>query len=322
MSLLNLGLQCVALARTEMPEEIEVEIAKCNSLAELRKIAEKKPGIELAVKDSLSSVKVLLTQIFSRLKWNDKFVHMFNSSTSDDISEFWSAILSIDATLKEDGRYVQNNITNYPSVCEFISHCCQVEHYTFSILKCGTNACKICKLVRLPPHIFSLLKHLPHPVPKEDGHYLSFSEAFETITTGEHRPSLKQKRSKKDKSLPFYASLQHVKNSQIVVQCDSCDMWRIVFSKYKLKPSQRSLLQRLLLNYSYTCGSQLKDLDLPEEFRNVEIRVHNCQDTVEKLYYSAKYEPICVYCARNEPWTIPHQYPQCQECSSLPPIKK
>lgn len=220
---------------------------------------------------------------------------MFSSATSEDISEFWSAILAIDATLKEDGRYVQNNITHYPSVCEFISHCCQAEHYTFSILKCGKTACKICKLARLPPHIFSLLRHIPHPIPKEDGYYLSFSEAFNTNTTGEHRASLKKQKHSKDRSLPFYASLQNIKNSQIVVQCDSCDMWRVVFSKYKLKPSQRSLLQQLLFNYSYTCGSQLKDLDLPEEFKNVEIRVHNCQDPIEKFYYSAKYEPnVCI----------------------------
>ena len=96
----------------------------------------------------------------------------------------------------------------------------------------------------------------------------------------------------------------------------------VICGEYKLKPSQRSLLQQLLFNYSYTCGSQLKDLDLPEELKNVEIQVHDCQDPIEKLYYSAKYEPICVYCARNEPWAIPDQYPQCQESCSLPTIQK
>ena len=55
MSLLNLGLQCVALARDEMPEEFEMEVTKCNNLAELRGIAVKKPAVELAVKDSLSN---------------------------------------------------------------------------------------------------------------------------------------------------------------------------------------------------------------------------------------------------------------------------
>ena len=63
------------------------------------------------------------------------------------------------------------------------------------------------------------------------------------------------------------------------------------------------------------------DNDNRMELTNVEIW-HNCQDPIEKLYYSAKYEPICVYCARNKPWTIPDQYPQCQECCSLSPIQK
>ena len=37
MSVLNLGLQCVGLAREKMPEEFE-EVAKCNSLNKLRKM--------------------------------------------------------------------------------------------------------------------------------------------------------------------------------------------------------------------------------------------------------------------------------------------
>lgn len=49
MSVLNLGLQCVALARAEMSEEFEVEVAKYNSIGELRKIAERKEGIVEAV---------------------------------------------------------------------------------------------------------------------------------------------------------------------------------------------------------------------------------------------------------------------------------
>ena len=36
MSILNLGLQCVGLARTEMGEVFEQEVRKCNSLADLR----------------------------------------------------------------------------------------------------------------------------------------------------------------------------------------------------------------------------------------------------------------------------------------------
>lgn len=77
MSVLNLGLQCIALVRAEMPQEFEVEVAKCNCLGELRKIAERKVGFVDAVKDSLSGVKVLLSNNFSRLEWKDQNINIF-----------------------------------------------------------------------------------------------------------------------------------------------------------------------------------------------------------------------------------------------------
>ena len=97
-------------------------------------------------------------------------------------------------------------------------------------------------------------------------------------------------------------------------------MWRHI-SKFKLKTTQKQQLQQLLGNLSYMCGSKLSDLNLPEEFSNVEIRDH-CKDPIEKLYYSAKFERICVYCGVIEPYSVEGQYPQCQECQPLPPIKK
>ena len=97
---------------------------------------------------------------------------------------------------------------------------------------------------------FLQLHHLPLPIPSEDGHCLSFAEVFCEKITGEHRPSLLKKPSKSN-SLPFYASVQHVKNCQMVIQCENCDLWRIIFSKYKLKPSQKQQLQQLLDNVSY-----------------------------------------------------------------------
>ena len=81
------------------------------------------------------------------------------------------------------------------------------------------------------------------------------------------------------------------------------------------------MLQELLGNMTYTCGSQLKDANLPEELANVEVRDHQCRDPIEKLYYAAKFEPICIYCGEPEPYTEV-QYPQCNSCMSLPLIIK
>ena len=74
--------------------------------------------------------------------------------------------------------------------------------------------------------------------------------------------------------------------------------------------------------YSYSCGAKLEDLDLGEEFKNVEIRDHACGDMIEKLFYSAGLEPTCIYCGIEQLFTSSEQYPQCEACSLLPTIKK
>ena len=68
MSVLNLGLQAIALARKRMPEEMEAEATKCNSMKALRSVAERIVGFEEAILDSISPVKVILTGIAKRLE--------------------------------------------------------------------------------------------------------------------------------------------------------------------------------------------------------------------------------------------------------------
>ena len=65
MSVINLGLQCVRLARDKMPQMFELEVEKCNSLNELRKIANRLEGFDSVVQDSLSPVKILLSNILT-----------------------------------------------------------------------------------------------------------------------------------------------------------------------------------------------------------------------------------------------------------------
>ena len=321
MSFLNLGLQCIGLARDRMPDEFEKEVEKCNNLTELRNIASRKSSISSAVQDSLLPVKILLTTVFSRLKLHENYIKSYASASSAELDEFWSAVISIDATLQEKRNYRKEDLKDHSVIAAFIAHCCQCTQYTFDILKCGESSCTICKPVRLSPDIFRKLYHIPHPVLGEDSHYKPFIEVLGTETR-EECPSLDLKEQKKRKiSLPFTVCLQHVKNSGLVIQCSECEMWRLVFSKYKLKPEEVREIQLLLDDYTYTCGSKLVNL-LPEKFCNIEIRDHSCYDITEKLYYSAKCEPICVYCGKEEPFTDTAAYPQCTNCISKPKVKK
>ena len=76
-------------------------------------------------------------------------------------------------------------------------------------------------------------------------------------------------------------------------------------------------LQRVLDDFIYTCGSKLHDLQVPQEFENVEVKDHSCHDPIEKLYYSVKFDPICIYCGRNQLFTSENVYPKCTECDDI-----
>ena len=107
-----------------------------------------------------------------------------------------------------------------------------------------------------------------------------------------------------------------------MLECEECGMWRLLYSKHKLKAADRCQLQQILDNWSYSCGAQLQDLNLTGSLAEVYVREITCNEPIEKLYYSAKYEPICIYCALPQPFSDPNFYPQCAGCSNREKIKK
>ncbi|CAB3988078.1 Hypothetical predicted protein [Paramuricea clavata] len=103
-----------------------------------------------------------------------------------------------------------------------------------------------------------------------------------------------------------------------MLQCTECEMWRLLFTKNKLKPAQKTQLTNVLGDdVEYTCGATLEEFEWPENFPTVFIRDHTCYDKIEKLYYSCDYEDICIYCSKDSNLVEIEDnvfYPQCQEC--------
>ena len=78
-----------------------------------------------------------------------------------------------------------------------------------------------------------------------------------------------------------------------------------------------------MIFHTHACGASFEDIEFPDELESVCIRDHSCGDPVEKLYYSAGYNPICYYCASEEVCEVPQDvYPLCSDCISKAHVKK
>ena len=102
----------------------------------------------------------------------------------------------------------------------------------------------------------------------------------------------------------------------MVIQCEECQMWRVIYSKYKLRAHEKITLQKALKGMSYTCGSMLEDLQLSGKLANVYIQDLKCYDPMEKLYYSSGCnDQVCYYCSTTDNLlTIEESYPMCTSC--------
>ncbi len=98
---------------------------------------------------------------------------------------------------------------------------------------------------------------------------------------------------------------QHARNAGVVVHCDECDKWRLLFLKRKLSARERTQLQGIVEDVSYSCGATMEELILPDTLTSVGIRSHICSDPIEKIYYSAyKDDLICIHCGSQNNLTV------------------
>ena len=161
------------------------------------------------------------------------------------INDFWAVLKQIDPRF---------DLQHYDKVSErlftpgLISHCCHHRHYFFEIKKCGKGDCTICSPGCMPKEEFEKIKPFPDPMMKDDGHYKGFTEVYGTETSETCRPS-KQAKAKK---LPFYANVQHVKNSSLMLKCEECGMWRVIYATRKLSAQEKRVVEASLDGLSFS----------------------------------------------------------------------
>ena len=95
-------------------------------------------------------------------------------------------------------------------------------------------------------------------------------------------------------------------------------MWRLVYARCKLTSSEKQAMERVLDGLSFSCGSELRDADIPPDLKDVVyVKKLQCTEPVEKLYYSANLQDIYIHCSEEMPESEESQeyYPQCSNCS-------
>lgn len=87
MSILNLALQHVALARSEMPEQYEKAIKNKSSLGAVRNLADYKTGFKDAFQESIGTVLKTLNGRFKRMKLKQEPLRVYKGASIESIND-------------------------------------------------------------------------------------------------------------------------------------------------------------------------------------------------------------------------------------------
>ena len=93
-----------------------------------------------------------------------------------------------------------------------------------------------------------------------------------------------------------------------------------LFTKQTNEKEQEDL-QCALLDVIFICGTPIQDIHLSGRLDQVYSKQLSCGEPI-KIYYSAKYSPICIYCGEEVDSFPNDRYPQCDECLDKPVITK
>ena len=323
--ILNIGLQAIGLMRSTMSEEYERVLSTCSSMKEIRRLTS--PGLQEALRDSLESVKLLISSMFQRLVLKEKPFRVFEAASKHQMEGLWNVVGDMDPNL--DINMKKKDLNKCPILKAFFEHCCHIRQYSFSIKKCGKQDCSICRTPRLPQDVFSTLAFLPDPVPDPDNeeHYKKFDDLYGTHTSEKHRPSLKDG-SKQSHGMPFSPSGQTAANVGELILCSECLRPRVMYSQRKLSHHDVRVLLTSIEHVLYICGSKLCNVEVvlapsdPSSAADVLSRVFVhanlcCRDDMEVLFYSSEcFALLCSHCACKCDVCIEGQYPLCADCAS------
>ncbi|XP_071122564.1 uncharacterized protein [Mytilus edulis] len=296
MSTLNIALQNAALARSECTSDMEQVLRSVNSMAEIRKKAERVPNLKGEWLESLGPIIEVLQNRTERLELKGQPFKCHKASSDENVFEFESQVHNIDAAI-EIGKYQMKDLAKKADYQKFLATHCLQRNYIFQIRKCGNAECcrpRRCQQQEFPP--------LPDPVLSHDkDHFQPLTDVIGKTTTDSDRPS-----SSNQTVASVAEALQGVKNNQLTAQnvrktvtCVECGKPRCLYSKKQLSVRESRSLTRLLEKHDYTCGALITpDGDALQGLVFVRLQL-SCNSNIEFPYYAANNtrKDICCHCA-------------------------
>ena len=99
MAILNLGIQCLGIMRSQGEEEFEKSVKSSNNLKQIR---ENCSLFKEDVQKALQPPNELLKSIIQRLELKDRKFQVFQTASQKEIQDFWEVLLLIDSSLTRD----------------------------------------------------------------------------------------------------------------------------------------------------------------------------------------------------------------------------
>ncbi|PKB96004.1 hypothetical protein RhiirA5_424204 [Rhizophagus irregularis] len=323
MSIINLGLQNVALKRSDMSLDSEIIFKSLGTIEDIRNASSFNQTLSEELKMAIKNTQKTLETRTERLKLKNQKFKCIEPAALEEINGLFEILgEKIDNTVTQNGTS-QNKLRTCVDLQKFIKSHCLIQEYSFQIKKCGESDCLICDPVRLTHEIFNQLHYIPDPqISSNPDHYQDFDSLYGQNTTEKDIPSKKNHHECKELAPSGILVAARVRD---FVFCISCSKLRCLFSQYVLDDSDYEALQTAMETFAYTCGSPI----VPENhflYDKVFVRMNlTCNLPIEQVYYSCKIEhsQICYYCGEEDNLVEPLQeilsqfqtvYPLCEVC--------
>ena len=117
-----------------MSANLEATLANCSNMKEICEAALHTPELRQCLLDSLELVKILLADVKLQLDLKGQPFQVFSAAPPADIEQLWEVIWHVDEALAPSDR-TKAALVKRKGLQYFLSHCCQIRHYSFTIKK-------------------------------------------------------------------------------------------------------------------------------------------------------------------------------------------